>query len=273
MKRNNVAPVSVIIPCYLCANTIKRAVESVWKQTLKPFEVILIDDCSPDSGQTLKKLYEIQQEYSDSWVKVISLPVNKGPGNARNIGWDNATQPYIAFLDADDTWHPRKIEIQYGWMKDHPNVSLTGHSFKWIKGSNPSFFSIKGPYQIYQVKPIELLLSNKFSTPSVMIKRDIPYRFDSNKKYSEDYLLWLEILLNNNEAWRINLPLVSLHKAPFGEGGLSGQLWKMEIGELDTYYKLNRLGLINKISMICLAAYSLFKFSYRLMLNTIYKFI
>ncbi len=111
------APVSVIIPCFCCTSTIGRAVESILSQTLLPAELILVDDCSNDGGLTIAKLKQIQDQYqSEIKIMVLEMKRNDGPGSSRNLGWSIATQPYIAFLDADDSWHSKKIEIQYGWM-------------------------------------------------------------------------------------------------------------------------------------------------------------
>ena len=72
------APVSVVIPCYCCANTIQRAVESVANQTLPPQEIILVNDHSPD--QTLASLRDLQNQYGADWVRIIDLEGNVGPG-------------------------------------------------------------------------------------------------------------------------------------------------------------------------------------------------
>jgi len=268
----DLALVSVIVPCFLSTKTIRRAVTSIWNQTLRPSEVILIDDCSPDSGHTLKTLYDIQKEYPEDWIKIIPLSSNGGPGNARNVGWEKATQPYIAFLDSDDSWHPRKIEIQYKFMKKNQSVVLSGHDFLYLDEKDQAHFSLKENNSINQVSSWQLLLSNKLSTPSVMLKSNIPYRFDSGKKHSEDYLLWLQIALNNKEVWKIDLPLAFLYKAPFGEGGLSGDLWKMEKGELNTYLQLRKEKLISRLSLCCLTVYSLAKYAYRCILKIKTKF-
>src|SRR5699024_8519197 len=100
------APVSVIIPCYRCADVISRAIESLSGQSWLPKEVILIDDASDDN--TLEALHKLQTEHKAGWIRVHSMSKNGGPGVARNMGWDLAAENYIAFLDSDDIWHPRK---------------------------------------------------------------------------------------------------------------------------------------------------------------------
>ncbi len=122
----HVAPVSVVVPCYRCADTIGPAVASIAAQLLPPAEVLLVDDCSGD--RTLDRLHEVAGRYPDGWVRVFSLPTNGGPSSARNLGWEHARQPYIALLDADDTWHPEKLSIQMGVLADDPAIALLAHA-------------------------------------------------------------------------------------------------------------------------------------------------
>lgn len=250
-------PVSTIIPCYRCADTIDRAVSSVVRQVCKPAELILVDDASNDG--TLEKLRAYESRYGADWVKVIALKRNGGPSMARNEGWDAATQPYIAFLDADDAWHPRKLLIQYQWMSSHPSVALTGHAWLWVRSAMPGV-DLPQEWRTWQVSPRTLLLSNRLSTPTIMLRRDLPNRFDVTKRYSEDYLLWLEIVLAGHAAFFIDLPLAYVFKAPYGESGLSARLWEMELGELDTYRKLAAAGMITRTSLWFLYSWSMLKF-------------
>ncbi len=105
------APVSVVVPCFRCAPTVGRAVESVMRQTEPVQEIILVDDCSDDGTGAM--LHDIAQRAGDGRVRVLALARNSGPATARNAGWNAAVGDYVAFLDADDAWHPRKIEFQY----------------------------------------------------------------------------------------------------------------------------------------------------------------
>jgi len=269
----NQAHVSVIIPCYCCSDTIGRAVASVAEQTLQPVELILIEDCSGDS--TLATLYSIQSNYPEGWIKVYASAENAGPGTARNIGWEMATQPYIAFLDSDDSWHPQKIELQYGWMIRNPNVVLTGHAFRQAYGEGTIADEVIFPIddsEFYAVSKVNLLLSNRFSTPSVMLRRDVDQRYPSGKRYSEDYHLWLEICCSDLKCYRSDLPLTYLYKAAYGASGLSADLWRMEKGELDMYRSLFNSGLIKLRVLIFLTGWSLAKFLRRIAIMTLAKF-
>jgi len=79
------APISVIVPCFRCAATIHDAIASAAAQTLRPAEVLLVDDGSGDG--TLDTLYRIAAEHEAGWIKVIAMPVNRGVSFARNEGW------------------------------------------------------------------------------------------------------------------------------------------------------------------------------------------
>lgn len=265
------APVSVIIPCYCCSETIKRAVSSVMEQTLLPVETFLIDDGSYDDGKTVALLHELRSQYKGkTTIQVIQLKENRGPSVARNTGWEAASQPFLAFLDADDAWHPRKLEIQYKWMQAHPEVALAGHSSLWVREGKPPS-PLPNEWSAWAVTARQLLLSNRFQTRCVMIRREIPYRFDPTKRYSEDYLLWLRIVLAGYPAWRLGLPLAFTYKADFGSTGLTGHLWQMEKGELETYWQIYRGKRISSITMIGLVLLSLGKYLRRSLFTSVSK--
>lgn len=260
------APVSVIIPCYRSAQTIERAVRSVHEQSLRPAELILVDDASPD--ETLAELYRLQARHDAGWVKVIALDANGGAGVARNAGWEAASQPYIAFLDADDSWHPEKICIQYRTMASNPKAVLSGHAYHWRSASNPAAApKIPQNPDISVITPSRLLLKNRFSTPTVMLKTDVPFRFVAGKRYCEDYDLWLQIVLGGYMALFIEAPLAYLFKAPYGESGLSSHLTRMEQGELGAYWHLFRTNKLDAFSLGLVVCWSASKFMLRLAVN------
>ena len=254
------APVSAVIPCYRCGATIRRALESVAGQTVLPSEVILVDDCSADGTEGF--LRQIAREYPDGWIKVISLPANGGPGLARNRGWDAAAQPYVAFLDADDSWHERKIEVQYGWMKSNPEAVLTGHpSLQLRPGEAPP--ALRGEAKAERVERLRLLLSNCFSSRSIMFRRELVTRFDPTQRYMEDHGWLLRIVFSGQEIVNLSPALAFTFKRDFGEDGLSARLWEMEKGELDNYWGLRRAGKLGLIPVVLLSFWSLIKFARR----------
>ena len=255
------ASVSVIIPCYNSSKTVRRAIQSVIEQTLRPAEILLVNDGSEDN--TLEVLLEFQNLYSSDWIKVISLEQNSGVSIARNTAWDLASQEYIAFLDADDSWHHRKLEIQYNWMSSHPEVALTGHPCTVLKNGIVNS-QLNPDWSFRKINLYRLLFSNCFPTRSVMLLRNIPYRFDPNQRYAEDYSLWLNIVSEGNITTHLDLHLAYLYKNNFGAGGLSGNMWNMERSELENYVNLWKKKHILLIEMCIFMVWSFLKYLRRL---------
>lgn len=254
-----IASVSVVIPMFNSAATIERALESVAAQSLLPQEVIVVDDGSSDASVSIVE----QWGNSNITIKLIKHSQNLGPSASRNTGWNLATGIYVAFLDADDSWDPRKIEIQYKWMVGSPDIAVCGtlHS---INNNEPRPFM--GSPQVVPTKKFtirDLLIKNRFSTPSAMVRRDISERFNSRFRYSEDYLLWLTIASRHGFVYRIELPLTVLHKKTYGEGGLSSDLIRMLRSELCAFRSLANLATITRFRMTLAMAWSILKFIQR----------
>lgn len=262
------ADVSVVIPCFRCASTIGRAVESVLRQTLLPREIIFVDDCSGD--ETLEVLKELANKYPSGFIRVMALPSNAGPATARNLGWDAALGRYIAFLDADDSWHPEKIEIQHSWMQQNTNVALTCHQWPLVSTTRAEH-AIDGRRTFTPLSKWLLLLSNRVNTSTVMLRRELSLRFPDGRKYSEDYLLWLRLAFQSGGVARSNLRLAYRHKEAFGDTGLSGRLWEMEKGELQNYVELRRDRLIPSSVAAVAMTLSLLKFVRRLVVTMLRK--
>ncbi|MCX7593497.1 MAG: glycosyltransferase [Fischerella sp.] len=252
------ASVSVIIPCYRSSGTVRRAVDSVAKQTLRPAEVILVDDASGDD--TLRVLQQLQDDYGKDWIKVIALEENCGCAGARNAAWEMASYDYIACLDSDDAWHPEKIAVQYSWMLHHPDVALSGHLNAIVK---PDVEIIHGaiPENI-GANPISrnrLLLFNDFPMSSVMMKRTLNQRFSPSLRYCGDYFLWFEIVLAGLPAVILNFTAAYSFKAPFGEGGLTKNLLGLKADVSEIYRRLWKSGYINSLEWSILSLWALAK--------------
>src|SRR5580704_7792987 len=119
----NPETVSVIIPYYKARHTIARAVESALGQTVRPHEILIVDDGSPDDAASAIKQF-------GSSVTLIHKP-NGGAASARNLGIEHAQGEWVAFLDADDYWEPFRLERQLvvsegvgviggRWFEEHP---------------------------------------------------------------------------------------------------------------------------------------------------------
>lgn len=137
--------ISVIIPAYNCADVLPAAVASVAAQTATAWEVIVVDDCSSDDPAAALSAYR-----TDSRVRVIRQPRNGGATAARNTGIAAATGRFVAFLDADDSWAPTKLERQLVAVMARPdpdkvfcvtrtivNVADGHHLVRPIRGKRP----------------------------------------------------------------------------------------------------------------------------------------
>lgn len=271
---DNSAPVSVIIPCFLCLDTIERAVLSVLRQTFLPREILLVDDASPDDGATVRELKRLAEQHANLLtIRVIESSKNAGPGSARNRGWELACQPYVAFLDADDIWFLQKIEYQYAWMCNHPEYTLTCHEHVILSNNRVSVEDVFASYDYGhdELVPAKLLYLNPVATRTVMLRRESPHKFIEEKRYSEDYFLWLTIVLRGGRAAKLKPPLAGAFKCDFGVGGLSSRLIEMEIGELNCYFRLYQANLISVFTLIAVACFSLLKFFRRIFLTTVRK--
>lgn len=254
--------VSVVIPCFRCGKTIRRAFASVLAQSQLPAEIIMVDDASGDD--TWDVLTEIGDAHP-GLVKLVKLDVNQGAGSARNAGWAVATQPFIAFLDADDAWHPQKIEIQFAYMKAHPDVALCGHSHRLLKQNVLPGWRVRGgPEQV--IHKWALMRSNRFVTPSAMVRSDVGQRFVEKQRYMEDHMLWLKIVCSGARVVKLAEELAAIYKEPFGVTGLSAQVWLMERGDLGNYRRLYVDKSIGSYQLAALGAYSALKYVRRLLI-------
>jgi glycosyltransferase involved in cell wall biosynthesis len=254
------APVSVVVPCFRCADTVGRAVHSVANQTWPPAEVLMIDD--GNDRATRDALCDLAPSFDTLALRVISLPENRGPGAARNAGWEAATQPFVAFLDADDAWHPQKLALQVPFMQRHPEFSITGHAMASCTSVHAPD-ALRGEVRFRPVSRRELLVSNRLSTPSAVVRRLLPLRFSPDQRYSEDYGLWLEAVCRGERLAVSDAVLGTLFKAPYGASGLSAALWRMERGELENYRALYRKRLIGWGACRSLEFLSLAKYARR----------
>lgn len=112
--------VSVVIPAYNREKTIEKAIASVLNQTVKPFEIIVVDDKSTDS--TVKLVHSLCQDYSI--IKLICLKKNSGAQAARNYGIKAAKGEWIAFLDSDDELRENTLEIHREVANSHPEYDV-----------------------------------------------------------------------------------------------------------------------------------------------------
>lgn len=239
--------VSVVIPYFNDSSTVLRALRSVLAQELSPKEIIIVDDGSKlDEHLALQRILETDIR-TEIPVNLLRKANNSGSASARNIGWEEASSKYVAFLDADDAWHPLKLSLQLPFMESFKlDISAHLYSENCEMSLNPSLERVKW----YTFS--DFLLKNRCSTPSVVVRNDAPHRFLEGKRYSEDYLLWLMFAYNSPVAVISSL-LARGFKKSWGDKGLSSNLSKMFLGQIGTYKFLWSQGMIGfpRFSFLC----------------------
>lgn len=151
--------ISIIVPVYNVEQYLERCVNSLINQTYKNIEIILVDDGSPDQCPQLCDNYA----NSDSRIKVIHK-TNGGLSDARNVGLDNATGEYIAFVDSDDWVENDFIEtLCKNAEKENADISIIGCTLVWDDGRKKPGSKDKGYYVFNKEKAIkEMLIQRKF---------------------------------------------------------------------------------------------------------------
>ena len=187
-KNENKYKISVVIPTLNRINTLQRAVDSVINQTYKPAEIIIVDNGSSDG--TLKFLRE-------QYPKITILTENKiGVSSARNKGIKKSVNQWIALLDSDDAWHPRKLEIQTSMLdsalKEYNLIHTDEVWFRNNKHMNQMKKHKKQGGYIFE----RCLSLCCISPSSVLFKKNILDKvglFDESLPVCEDYDMWLKI--------------------------------------------------------------------------------
>jgi glycosyltransferase involved in cell wall biosynthesis len=180
--------VSVIIPFYNGVDWLFEAVQSVFDQTYKNFEIIVVND---GSQEDVSKFLE---KYSNKII--YRYKENGGAATARNLAMEIATGDYIAFLDSDDVWLPTKTEKQIAFMEEIGVMwSHTGY-YNWF----PEQDVIKhmNNYSDFGYVYIQSFHSLKAPTPSIIINKKIldehtEFKFPEDMKYAQDSFLWSKI--------------------------------------------------------------------------------
>lgn len=193
----DLAPVSVVIPAYNSEEFIGEAIGSALAQTLRISEIIVVDDGSSDqTAEVAAKLGAsvIRQEHG-------------GISVARNAGIRAAKHDWIAFLDADDLWEPKKIQYQWAAIRRHPDVGLVSCDLsQWIDGS-PVSESVSGVagvadndvpmVYIPQAQGAFLIDRMTYNSPAMLIRRELLLSvglFDEQVRYVEGVECYLRVI-------------------------------------------------------------------------------
>lgn len=186
--------ISIILPTHNGAKFIRRAIESVRAQSLKDWELIIVNDGSTDTTGTL--ITEIGS--IDSRIRIILFTENKGIQKALNEGLIQAKAEYIARIDDDDVWSDqKKLEKQLAYMTSHPDCVLVGTGLIVQDEQGNELYRFLNPAEDEQIRSL-ILYRNCFSHSTVLFKKSAAMKFsgyDESEatKHTEDYDLWLKL--------------------------------------------------------------------------------
>ncbi len=191
MKNSNL--ISIITPAYNAAPYINETIQSVISQTYQNWELLIADDCSPDeTREVVKRWCDL-----DGRINLICQNKNGGPAAARNAALEKAKGRWVAFLDSDDIWMPRKLELQLKFhTKKKAKISYT-ECRRISEDGNKVGHLIKVPSKLNY---FQLLKNTAIVTSTVLIDREKTGQFIMRNTYYDDFVCWLELLKSGGQA-------------------------------------------------------------------------
>jgi glycosyltransferase involved in cell wall biosynthesis len=219
--------VSVVIPCYKDSATLGRAIRSVQAQTHAPIELIIVNDCSPETEDIERCLAGFPE------VRYLRNVRNLGLAATRNEGLKAATGEFIAFLDADDEYHPRKIELQ---LRAHRPGSVVTCRFQEVlpERAAPIADLAGADMEVSEVTEARRLRwRNTLNGAGLLAPRDLLLEvggYEPAMRSCEDFDLWLRLLERGVCALRVELPLYLYYFNPSGlsKNDLNISRWELE---------------------------------------------
>lgn len=167
--------VSVIIPTCNGANYISEAIQSVLKQSYSNFELLIVNDASPDNTP------EIIERFDDSRIKYLVHEKNQGVDRARYTGLNASRGEIIAFLDQDDFFHPDKLQAHVTFLENHPDVGFTYNSRYELNHSDKTIRNLWRPPQ--DITLADLVLWFPIAPSDWVLRRDWAFRLNISKDY------------------------------------------------------------------------------------------
>ncbi|MGH8156946.1 MAG: glycosyltransferase family 2 protein [Rhodanobacter sp.] len=235
--------VSVIMPVYNAAAWLPRAIDSVLAQTHANVELVAVDDGSQDDSAAILAAFA----RADARVRVQRQP-NGGVAAARNVGVAAARGDYIAFLDADDWWHPVKLERQLADMRE--SGALISYAAYWRVAEDGRVLGQVTPPA--RVDWRDMLASNFIGNLTGIYARrlgDVPFRRIGH----EDYVYWLEQVRRAGEAVRVvsaePLAWYLVRERSLSANKLRAAAWQWAI-----YREVEKLGMAH--SVVCMFRYA-----------------
>lgn len=211
--------VSVVIPAYNAAQFLSETILSILAQEDVDFELLVVDDCSTDQTAEIVKAAAPE----DGRVQYLCMPSNSGgPAGPRNMGVHAARGRWVAFCDADDIWHPRKLRMQVDLAQREYADLVCSAIEDFIDGRKPILpdqVSVDG-LPVHRLPYWQMLLKDRIATSSALCSREALIQsggFNTARDLVavEDYDLWLRLMERPSfKVLRIEIPLVAYRRLP-----------------------------------------------------------
>ena len=205
------------MPSYNTAEYISDSIDSIINQTYSNWELIIVDDCSDDNTDDVIKPY-----LNDVRIKYLKNPKNSGAAVSRNYALREATGKWVAFLDSDDIWESKKLELQLDFMiKNNYDFTYTDYRIQ-----------LNGKWEPYINTAPDMVNMRKirnycyFSTITVMYNREKTGLIQiADLKKNNDYAMWIKIIKKTKKAYRLSECLSYYIK--HDNSISSGKKWKL----------------------------------------------
>ena len=188
--------IDIIIPVFNSQKFIRKTLKSVFRQTFKKWQLIIIDDGSTDNTLVIiKKICKKIKEKNK--IIILKNNINKGQAFSRNRGLKHSKSKFVTFLDSDDFWDKNKLKNQINFMLSN-NYDFTYTDYKIIKNNQITKITVP---DFYNYK--KFIHNSSINTCSMIIKKKIIKNiFFKNLRFSEDYFFKCQILRKGYIAYK-----------------------------------------------------------------------
>lgn len=229
---------------------LEKALESVFNQTLKPDEVVLVKD-----GPLSEELEKVIDRFlnKEATLKIVALSKNMGLGEALRIGVEKCSYDLIARMDTDDICKKNRFEEQIQCFKNNPNLDMVGSWIDEFQEKNGEIIvnSIRKTPELQNEIIKKLKRANAFNHPTVMYKKEAILKagnYSEEFNCLEDYYLWVRMAVNDCKFYNIQKSLIYF-RITAGTAKRRGGI-KMLKGDIKLHNKFQRLGFISGIKKI-----------------------
>lgn len=235
---------SIITPMYNGAALICATIDSVLRQTAVDWEMIIVDDCSPDGGAGANAV----KKYADSDPRILLIvsPTNRGSSGARNLAMERARGRYIAFLDSDDIWDDGYLERMSRHINNNTDDDVAIYFCGYRRKDSSCQQEILPPYSCTGKKDFKKMLFHDPIFPSASIfdpgklKSEVWFNEDL-KNLRDDYVFWLDIMVQGLAAMGYDDILVDYRMR---DDSVTASKRRMIVPQWNIYRKVLGMGII-----------------------------